>query len=147
MNHPEAQTPRPKGHTGGTAERPARRVSGPATVFDLTAELDAIRRESHWQQGDRSAKTFLKNPDVRVVLTALKAGAMVREHRVPGPATVQALSGRISLRLPGQTVELSAGQLIALEGNLPHDVVAIEESAFLVTIAWPAGPRGDDAGR
>jgi quercetin dioxygenase-like cupin family protein len=71
---------------------------------------------------------------------------VVKEHRVPGPATVQALSGRISLRLPDQTVELSAGQVLAFESDLPHDVEAIEESAFLVTIAWPAGERGD-AGR
>ena len=114
MNHPERGTERPKGQTGGSAERPARRVSGAATVFDLAAEVDALRRESRWQQGDRNAKTFLKESGGRVVLTALKAGAVVREHRVPGPATVQTLSGRISLRLPGRTVELSAGQLLVL---------------------------------
>jgi quercetin dioxygenase-like cupin family protein len=116
-------------------------------VFDLAGEGEALRRESTWQQGDRNAKTFLKEAGVRVVLTTLKAGAVVKEHRVPGPATVQALSGRISLRLPDQTVELSGGQLLALPGDLPHDVEAIDDSTFLVTIAWPAGPRGDDAGR
>ena len=147
MNRREPGADRPKGQTGGSAERPARRVSGPVSVFDLAGEADALRRESTWQQGDRNAKTFLKESDVRLVLTALKAGAVVKEHRVPGPATVQTLSGRISLRLPEQSVELSAGQMVALESDLPHDVEAIEESTFLVTIAWPAEPRGDDAGR
>jgi quercetin dioxygenase-like cupin family protein len=145
MNQSEPGANRPKGQTGGSTERPSRRVSGPVTVFDLTAELDALRHESSWQQGDRNAKTFLKESDLRVVLTVLKAGAVVKEHRVPGPATVQTLSGRISLRLPNQTVELPAGQLLALEGDLPHDVEAIEESAFLITIAWPAAPRSNDA--
>jgi quercetin dioxygenase-like cupin family protein len=121
-------------------------VSGPATVFDLAGEVDTLRRESSWQQGDRNAKTFLKDADLRMVLTVLKAGAVVKEHRVPGPATVQTLSGRISLRLPDQTVELSPGQVLAFESDLPHDVEAIEESAFLITIAWLAGKRGD-AGR
>jgi quercetin dioxygenase-like cupin family protein len=147
MNQSEPGANRPRGQTGGSTERPARRVSAPVTAFDLTAEIDALRHESSWQQGDRNAKTFIKEADVRVVLTALKAGAVVKEHRVPGPATVQALSGRISLRLPGQTIELSTGQLLALEHDLPHDVEAIEESAFLITIAWPAGPRGHDAER
>jgi quercetin dioxygenase-like cupin family protein len=123
-------------------------VSGLDTVFDLEAEVDALHHESTWQQSDRNAKTFVKEGDVRVVLTALKAGAIVKEHRVPGPATVQTLSGRISLRLPDGTVELSDGQLLTIERDMPHDVEAIEESAFLVTIAWPAKPRGDDdAGR
>jgi hypothetical protein len=26
-----------------------------------------------------------------------------------------------------------------LDRDLPHDVVALEESAFLITIAWPRG--------
>ena len=147
MSQREPRSDRPRGQTGGSTERPARRVSASVTVFDLTAEIEALRHESSWQQGDRNAKTFIKEADVRVVLTTLKAGAVVKEHRVPGPATIQTLSGRISLRLPGQTVELSAGQLLALEGDLPHDVEAIEESAFLITIAWPAGPRGNDAER
>ena len=148
MQRRETGTDRPKGQTGGTGERPARRVSGPVTVFDLAGEVDTLRHESAWQQGDRNAKTFIKESGVRVVLTALKAGALVKEHRVPGPATVEALSGRLSLRLPDQTVQLTAGQLLALPADLPHDVEALEESTFLVTIAWPAEPRGDDeAGR
>jgi hypothetical protein len=28
-----------------------------------------------------------------------------------------------------------------LDQNLPHDVEALEESAFLITIAWPHGDR------
>jgi hypothetical protein len=32
---------------------------------------------------------------------------------------------------------LRAGGLVALDRGLPHDVEAIEDSAFLLTIAWP----------
>ena len=69
------------------------------------------------------------------MLTVVKAGAVVKEHHVLGPATVQMLSGRTALRLPDQTVELSAGQFLTREGNLPHDAEAIEASALLITIA------------
>jgi hypothetical protein len=35
-----------------------------------------------------------------------------------------------------------------LPPDVPHDVEALDESVFLVTIAWPAEPRGDvPAGR
>jgi quercetin dioxygenase-like cupin family protein len=82
-----------------------------------------------------------------VVLTTLKQGAIVTEHRVPGTAAVQTLSGRIRLRLPDRAVELPAGQLVVLERDLPHDVEALEESAFVITIAWSAGTRGDESRR
>ena len=143
MQQHESAAARPRGQTGGSDERPARRVSSAVSTFDLAEEVAALCRESAWQQGDRNAKTLFKEADVRVVLTALKAGAVVKEHQVPGPATVQTLSGRLALHLSDRTVELASGQLLALTGDLPHDVEAIEESAFLVTIAWPAEPRGD----
>jgi quercetin dioxygenase-like cupin family protein len=147
MNQAECGADRPRGQTGGSTERPARQVSHQVSVVDLAGEGDMLRGESSWQQGDRNAKTFVRESALRVVLTVLKAKAVVKQHRVPGPATVQVLSGRLALRLPGQAVELSAGQLLAIEADLPHDVQAIVDSAFLVTIAWPAGQRDDAAGR
>lgn len=145
MQQSESSTTRPWGQTGGSGERSPRQVSPAVGRFDLPREIDGLRGEATWRQGDRDAKTLLKDCDLRVVLTALKAGAVLKEHQVPGPATIHLLAGRIALRLPDRTVELSSGQLLTLDGDLRHDVEAIEESAFLVTIAWPAGPRGDTA--
>jgi quercetin dioxygenase-like cupin family protein len=115
------------------------------TALDLSDEAAMLRREPSWQQGDRNAKTFVKAGDLRLFLTTLKQGAIVKEHRAPGSAVVQTLSGRIRLRLPDQDVDLPAGALVVLEPNLPHDVEAVEESAFTITIAWPAGTRADES--
>ena len=80
-----------------------------------------------------------------MVLTALKEGAVVREHRVPGTAMVQTITGTIRVRFPDQMLELPAGHMAILGRDLPHDVEAVEESTFLVTVAWSGEVRGDDA--
>jgi quercetin dioxygenase-like cupin family protein len=129
---------RPSGQTSGTEQRDARVVNARVTVFNLLNEAEALRREPAWQQGDRNAKTFVKEGDLRVVLTVIKQGAVVKEHQAPGTAVVQTLSGHIALRVEGQAVELPAGEMVILEANLPHDVEAVEESAFTITIAWKA---------
>jgi quercetin dioxygenase-like cupin family protein len=41
------------------------------------------------------------------------------------------------VRAQGRTFDLPAGSLLALDQGIPHDVEALEESAFLLTIAWP----------
>lgn len=41
------------------------------------------------------------------------------------------------LKLPQQIVELPAGHLLALDRCVTHDVEAVEESVFLLTICWP----------
>lgn len=38
----------------------------------------------------------------------------------------------------GRTFDLYRGALLALDQGVPHDVDASEDSAFLLTIAWPS---------
>jgi quercetin dioxygenase-like cupin family protein len=146
MQEPSGGRERPIGQTSGSTQQPPHELSATVTVLDLSQEVATLRGEPAWQQGDRNAKTFVKEADLRVVLTVLKRGAIVKEHRAPGTAVVQALGGRIRLRIADQAVELSAGQIVVLERKLPHDVEALEESAFAITIAWPAA-LGDERGR
>ncbi len=48
--------------------------------------------------------------------------------------------GRIRLHLPElELVDLSADRLLALDCGMPHEVGALEESAFLFTVSWPRG--------
>ena len=70
----------------------------------------------------------------------MKAATHMNEHRAEARISIQALVGKIRLHLPEQEpLELSAGQLLALDCGMPHDVEALEESAFLLTVSWPKG--------
>lgn len=127
---------RPPGVTSGSPQRPPQRLTGPALTFDLMREVDQLRAEPAWQDGDRNAKTLVKDPDFRVVLTTLKAGAGTALHQVETPVSVQVLSGRVRVHLPDGPVELGAGGLLALDRGVPHRVEALAESAFLLTLPW-----------
>ena len=59
-------------------------------------------------------------------------------HRAEGPISVHAILGKIRVHLPDERMEeLGSGDLLALERGLEHDVEALEDCAFLLTIAWP----------
>jgi quercetin dioxygenase-like cupin family protein len=134
---------RSAGAAGGRGQRPAQRLAGPALTFDLVAESEQLRREETYATGDRNAKTLVKEPDLRVVLTVLKEGARLREHQAPGPVAVQTIQGQVRLHAGGQTFDLPTGHLLTLEPDLPHDVEALEESAFLITIGWRSGQHAE----
>jgi quercetin dioxygenase-like cupin family protein len=104
--------------------------------FDLARELDQLHREPAWSSG-QNAKTLVKYDDFRVVLTALKARAGLPGHQTEGRISIQTVAGRIQVRAQGRTFDLPTGGLLVLDRGLPHDVEALEESAFLLTIAWP----------
>jgi quercetin dioxygenase-like cupin family protein len=51
--------------------------------------------------------------------------------------SVQATAGHIRMHVEGKVLDLPAGHLLALERAIAHDLEALEDSAFLLTIAWP----------
>jgi quercetin dioxygenase-like cupin family protein len=71
----------------------------------------------------------------------MKAGTHMNDHKADARISIQAVHGKILLHVPDQKpLELSAGQLLTLDCGMHHDVEALEESAFLLTVAWPKSP-------
>ena len=107
--------------------------------INLETELKKLREASTWTQPvGRSSATLVKYKDLRIVLTVLKQGARIAHHRAEGSISIQAILGRIRLYVGGtQLWELASGDILALQSGLDHDLEALEESAFLLTIASP----------
>lgn len=122
--------------------RPARAphpVSGTALSFDLAAEAEKLRREPTWQARGHNAKTLVKHPDFRVVLIALRAGERMSEHKTDHCVTIHALEGTMRLHLPGETLDLAGGSLLALEQTVVHDIEAVTDSLFVLSLGWSRG--------
>jgi uncharacterized protein (DUF2249 family)/quercetin dioxygenase-like cupin family protein len=115
-------------------------AAAPPTFF-LPAIFAVQRAEDGWAANGRSTRTLVNLPNLRVIQIALRQGARLAEHRAPGQITIHTLGGKLRLHVAGATLELPAGELLPLERAVPHDVEALEESVFLLTIA--GGPTGD----
>jgi quercetin dioxygenase-like cupin family protein len=122
-----------------SAEGLAESMACPKLQFDLKEELKQLHKEQTWLETGRNAKTLVKYPDFRIVLTLMKAGKRMQEHKAKGRISIHSLTGHIRLHLGEEIVDLPAGQLLALERAVPHDVEALEESAFLISISWSKG--------
>jgi len=130
-------------------------LSGAVLQSNLTSELDQLHRDKPWlPQTGRSSKTLVKYPDLRIVLIAMKANTRMHEHTAAGRISVHTLNGHIRIHLPERVVDLPAGNLLALDQCVSHDVEASEDSVFLLTLSWPleakiaeAKPRGKEITR
>jgi quercetin dioxygenase-like cupin family protein len=119
-------------------------MAAPYLEFDIARELEQLRGEVGWQSG-HNAKTLVKHDGLRIVLIALKARARIPEHHTEAQVSIQAVVGHILVRAHGRSFDLRTGGLLALDQGVPHDVEAVEESAFLLTIARPNVPREGSA--
>jgi quercetin dioxygenase-like cupin family protein len=125
--------------TTGTARRSPRNMDGPGTVFELADERRDLRRDLEFTSADRAAKTLAKTDGLRVTLVLLKRGATLHPEAAAGGATLHIVEGQIRVQTRGENWNVGPADVIVLGGNLREAVTALEEAAFLVTVAWPAG--------
>ena len=104
--------------------------------LDLAQEMLTSEQTKPWQTG-HTARTLFKKADLRVVLISMKKGSVLKEHHADGTISVQVLKGALRFTAQGEMHTLQTNGLVALGASIKHEVEALEESAFLLTIAWP----------
>lgn len=104
--------------------------------IDLAQEMLNSEQTKPWQTG-HTARTLFKKSDFRMVLISMEKGSSLKEHHADGTISVQVLKGSIRFSTQGETHNLQTNSLAVLGASIKHEVEALEESAFLLTIAWP----------
>ena len=121
-------------------------------IFDFGVIDQEMRREEAYSREGHTARTLVREPDVRVVLIAMKAGSRIAQHTARVTTSIQTLAGHVRLQLPrlarqheDRIVDLPVGRLLVLARGNEHDVEAVGDSAVLVTFGWTdEEPRPDD---
>lgn len=68
------------------------------------------------------------------MVISLRKGATLLEHKVEGPITLFVLSGKINFIVGEEKVNAESNGFIVLEKAIPHDVEALEDTTFILTI-------------
>jgi len=111
-----------------------RTLKTPMLNFSIDKEIAQLKKETAWINGDRNAVTLQKNSNLRVVLISLRKGATLHEHKVEGPITLFVLSGRMNFIAGEEKIIVGNNEFIVLEKATPHDVEALEDTTFILTI-------------
>ncbi len=119
-----------------TALRPEgdRILDAPFVEMDLNNFIGQIKEEITWTTTDHNSITIFKSDYTTVVLIGMHQNAELKRHKAYGNIHVQVLEGKINFCTEQQTVLLKKGQMIALRADIPHSVLALEDSFFLLTV-------------
>jgi len=99
------------------------------------ASGDVIRLDP-LQSGLRDALSYaiVRTPHLELIRSVLHRGRSVPEHQVDGELTLQCIEGRLKVHAHGRTMVLAPGELLFLEGGVPHSIAAEEDSSALLTL-------------
>lgn len=69
--------------------------------------------------------------EIRIIM---KRGTVMKEHKTKFPIVVEIVDGNIDFGCYQKVQELEKGSLIALDGNISHDLKANEDSVIRLTL-------------
>ncbi len=111
-------------------------MPGRSAELNLEKELEELRRSPEWESGI-ARKVLIRYPDFQLTLRRMKANTSIPEHHNPGRISVQTVFGHIQMHADNKLFDLPQGKILVLDRAVIHDVEALEESAFLLTVAYP----------
>lgn len=102
------------------------------SLSELATELMLLARAA---SNKRSARTIFggRGRALRQTVIAMCGGERMAEHKSPGEATLQVLSGRIELRGQSQSWELAASDIVEIPREV-HSVEVLEDSVFVLSV-------------
>ncbi|MEZ4710448.1 MAG: AraC family ligand binding domain-containing protein [Caldilineaceae bacterium] len=96
-------------------------------IFDLSqlAKFDENRP---------TVQILARSGHARQVLFTLRAGQGLREHSTSSQIAVQVIAGQLNFAAQGESQLLTPGQLLLLEANIPHSLLAASDTIMLLTM-------------
>lgn len=115
--------------------RPKERFGSQENVLDLPGAIRELRAEaSETRHGHRQITLDQWGP-VTLVLFAFREGGSLDDHKAAGVVTIQALEGELAVHTEGAEYKLLPNMMVVLAPNVRHSVVALLESAMLLSIS------------
>ena len=82
-----------------------------------------------------SVKLILESSFSKEIRILLKKGQEMKEHKAPYPIVIHLIEGEINFGIDSKTNHLSKGDIITLEGNVPHNLIALKDSIVRLTLS------------
>lgn len=114
-------------------------------AIELAALADELLSSARAATDGKASRTLLKLDTSTVVLIALREGARMAEHSAPSSVVIVPLRGRVTFT--STTAETSAettpAQCLFMGPRVRHDVVANEDSVFLLVVGGTSAKATD----
>lgn len=82
-----------------------------------------------------TTKVIIETSFSKEIRILLKSGQVMKEHKAPYPILIHILRGSIALGIEGEINTMGEGDIIGLNGGVPHDLRAIEDSILRLTLS------------
>ena len=105
-------------------------------------KVASIFQDIEYDESKPMIKVLFETEFTKEIRIVMHKGTTMKEHKTKYPIVVELVEGSIDFGVQGDTKSLVKGNLIALDGHIPHDLKAKENSIIRLTLT-----KYDDAER
>lgn len=87
-----------------------------------------------YQDNSIVSRQIIKKQNGNITLFAFSQNQSLSEHTSPFEALVQIVEGKMDIKVGGVSKIVNAGEFIVLPADVPHGLLAMENSKMLLTM-------------
>ncbi|HLV39422.1 cupin [Xanthomarina sp.] len=97
-------------------------------------KLASLVNHVEYHETRPTIQVLMETESGKEIRIAFKEGQVMKEHKTPFPIVVEIFEGAIDFGVNGIVHQLKKGDLIALEGGVPHDLTAVKTSTVRLSL-------------
>jgi quercetin dioxygenase-like cupin family protein len=98
-------------------------------------ETANIYKDLAYKEGSPAISVLFQTDATKEVRIAFKQGQRMEEHQTPYPITVAMVEGELDFGVDGEVLHLVKGDMLNLDGGVPHDLLAKSDSLVRLTLS------------
>lgn len=103
-------------------------------IVELIGKAVTLSELVSYQDGSVVSKTLIDKKIGTLTMFSFGAGQGLSEHTAPFDAVVQVVDGEAEVVINGEPQIVSAGQMIIMPANIPHELKAAKPFKMLLTM-------------
>ncbi|WP_299396646.1 cupin [uncultured Gelidibacter sp.] len=94
----------------------------------------SLTQHIEYHETKPSIQVLMETESGKEIRIAFKKDQVMKKHKTPFSIVVEVFEGQINFGVNELNYTLSKGDLVALEGNVPHDLTALEDSIVRLSL-------------
>jgi quercetin dioxygenase-like cupin family protein len=114
--------------------RDKRQLDCELSAVEMPLLIERMKQNLALENSEINSIVLIRNPDKKIVLTALHEGTEIISSRSKEPITLQVIEGKLNLQNGKESITLGEDQFLTIDERRKFKLTSLEETVFLLTI-------------